>query len=293
MTANRSSSRIRFALAHPLFSEKFKSEQLNVPYQPKGRGATRKETPSERFKRRLRDSKAKTRGGVWWRMSPYYAWFECLRRSEPYRKCCENGGSGPLSDLFVDFGDVFQTDFKEWWRSRGETLFGEPPSPKEVRSIKLSELEEFRSSIELEQTLLVCVPSGAKKEDAVRAFRLEIGKWKGTVGRGTYRKKGQSRAEQSKARYRPQSGSVINVGAILNDLRVLDLYRAAVGKSKWEGVGKEMRSVAKDRWRQEDDEKYDPETERIRVWRSRKNAEALIKNVEKGLFPIYAKRLLQ
>jgi len=50
-----------------------------------------------------------------------------------------------------------------------------------------------------------------------------------------------------------------------------------------------MRDEHKDRWRHEEDgEGYEPETERIRVWRSRTNAEALIKGAEKGVFPMRA-----
>ena len=282
MTAKRPSYRRRFALAHPLFSEKFESE-LSKKYA---------------FKMVLEKTRAKTRGGVWWKWSPYHAWFECLRHSERYRECCENGGTGPLSALYADFGDV-RIDFKEWWqqridpndrRTRGEALFAEPeeshsPSPKNVRSISLAEIDQYRSSIESQKTLLVCVPSGVTKEDAVRAFREQFGKWKGTAGRGAYRKNKQSRAEQSQAKYRPQSGGVIHVGAILNDLHVFNLMRAEVGSKKWLEVFKKLRlNDIDNRWPE-----GNIETTRLKIIRCQRNAEALVKGVEEGRFPIYAR----
>ena len=55
--------------------------------------------------------------------SVYYYWWLFLRLSREYAECVRNGGKGPLTDLFEDFGDVFSTDFATWWGDRGVELF--------------------------------------------------------------------------------------------------------------------------------------------------------------------------
>lgn len=75
--------------------------------------------------------------------SLYYLWWEFLRLSDRYKKCCENGGNGELSDLYKDFGDVFSVDFKTWWQTdnRGIDLFAEDLLDDKIRRIKkVSEL---------------------------------------------------------------------------------------------------------------------------------------------------------
>jgi len=41
-----------------------------------------------------------------WEESVYYWWWAYLKRNKEYLACCENGGAGPLSDHYKDFGDV-------------------------------------------------------------------------------------------------------------------------------------------------------------------------------------------
>jgi hypothetical protein len=60
--------------------------------------------------------------------SPYYWWWQYLRRNPDYLACCDAGGTGPLAALYADFGDVRSDDFREWWggsRRRGPDLFAE------------------------------------------------------------------------------------------------------------------------------------------------------------------------
>lgn len=71
-----------------------------------------------------RDNKLK---GVYYDDSFYYFWWSYLRLNEDYRKVCESGGDG--SEFYNDFGDVFNVDFRTWWRdgNRGERLFSNSP----------------------------------------------------------------------------------------------------------------------------------------------------------------------
>lgn len=65
--------------------------------------------------------------------SVYYFWWAFLRENTVYMECCANGGSGPMAELYADFGDVRGADdrqnFMKWWK-RTRVLFSEPPEQK-------------------------------------------------------------------------------------------------------------------------------------------------------------------
>lgn len=65
--------------------------------------------------------------------SVYYFWWAFLRENTVYMECCANGGSGPMAELYADFGDVRGADdrqnFMKWWK-RTRHLFSEPPEQK-------------------------------------------------------------------------------------------------------------------------------------------------------------------
>lgn len=60
------------------------------------------------------------------RSSAYYLWWAYLKENEDYLACCENGGSGPMENLYRDFGDTRGKDFGRWWKQTGWKLFCEP-----------------------------------------------------------------------------------------------------------------------------------------------------------------------
>jgi len=57
--------------------------------------------------------------------SPYYWWFMFLRLNKDYEVTCKANGKGKCADLYKDFGDVYKTNFKDWWNARVH-LFAEP-----------------------------------------------------------------------------------------------------------------------------------------------------------------------
>jgi hypothetical protein len=65
--------------------------------------------------------------------SAYYFWWAFLRENTAYIDCCDNGGAGPLAQLYADFGDVRGADcrdtFMRWWKGARD-LFCEPPEQK-------------------------------------------------------------------------------------------------------------------------------------------------------------------
>ena len=92
-------------------------KKLNFPYQ------------HPLFKRSTKSSPLK---GVYYEDSVYYSWFQFLRRNKEYEDTCRFGGEGRLNGLYKDFGDVFNVDFKTWWKTddRGATLFANALPPE-------------------------------------------------------------------------------------------------------------------------------------------------------------------
>ncbi len=57
--------------------------------------------------------------------SPYYWWFRFLQLNEEYKKAVNGKTSKIPKHIANDFGDVFNSDFKTWWRTHSD-LFAEP-----------------------------------------------------------------------------------------------------------------------------------------------------------------------
>jgi hypothetical protein len=82
--------------------------------------------------------------------SIYFWWWEYLKRNECYQVTCDGGGSGPLSGLYRDFGNVFEGDFLSWWRAH-RRIFAERsglvqdlPDAAALRSKILYEIDPAR-----------------------------------------------------------------------------------------------------------------------------------------------------
>ena len=56
---------------------------------------------------------------------PYFYWYEFLKRSAVYKKCCESGGRGKLSRLYTDFGNVHEIEWQAWWNEH-QSIFTDP-----------------------------------------------------------------------------------------------------------------------------------------------------------------------
>ena len=75
---------------------------------------------------RVRGGKRRVKG-VWTTDSIYYLWFEYLKRNAEYKKVCE-GKSKKMKRIYKDFGNIFEykgvEGFWDWWKERGQYLFG-------------------------------------------------------------------------------------------------------------------------------------------------------------------------
>lgn len=142
--------------------------------------------------------------------SVYYLWWEFLRRSNAYRKCCASGGKGKLKSIYQDFGDVFATDFKSWWQNneRGAYLFAEQLPPK------MTLIKEMPDATLAAQVLVVQVPLALPK----RFLAAEFQKLLNAHHSG---KRGRRNNESSTARY--QVTGHIDTVALQKCLRVHDM----------------------------------------------------------------------
>jgi hypothetical protein len=77
------------------------------------------------------------------KLSPYYWWFQYLKRHEGYIRCCDDGGAGEYATLYSDWGDVRTDDFDEWFFENGQ-LFREPDVPDYLAEVaQISDLKDL------------------------------------------------------------------------------------------------------------------------------------------------------
>ena len=57
--------------------------------------------------------------------SPYYWWFKYLQLNSDYIATCAANGVGACAELYEDFGDIREVEFKAWWQAHVH-LFAEP-----------------------------------------------------------------------------------------------------------------------------------------------------------------------
>lgn len=87
--------------------------------------------------------------------SPYYWWFQYLKRHQGYKECCERGGEGEYAELYSDWGDVHAVDFCDWFSDHGGYLFNEPKVPNELFEIlDVSQLD----GLNWRNTMVVSIP---------------------------------------------------------------------------------------------------------------------------------------
>jgi hypothetical protein len=159
--------------------------------------------------------------------SPYYWWWQYLRRHEGYVAYCQHPGGGEYSDLYADWGDIRDDDFGEWFYWHGDKIFREPSVPDrliEVRSV--AELD----GLDWQSVMVVVNPIqiGSKllsKRDIKRQFSLMVD------ARFAERKPGRP-VYKSAAKYRIVGYPKLK--ALKEMLHVYDLRKAEPDLTLWE-----------------------------------------------------------
>jgi hypothetical protein len=115
--------------------------------------------------------------------SQYYWWWYALTLSDDYIECCNNGGTGPMSSLYKDFGDVrydgkAHIAFVDWWHilvngeARGAYLFAEPLLEKGMRLV--TDADDAQSAIEDPTQALISIPLDVTRVKLMKMIKRRI-----------------------------------------------------------------------------------------------------------------------
>lgn len=167
-------------------------------------------------------SRARPSDAANWNRSIYFWWWEFLRRSDTYKQTCLSKGRIGLTELFVDFGDVFEQTFKDWWNedSRGARLFAEPLISEGVR--RIGSVDEWPSEQDL---IVVAIPLRLPKRYLFKRVRQLVGTFH--TGR-----RGYQVAKTSAAKYRVTGKP--NIAGLKTRLRVYDFWKRHPELHLWE-----------------------------------------------------------
>lgn len=215
--------------------------------------------------------------------SPYYWWWEFLRRNRDYAACSTAGGTGDLAGLYADFGDVSNDNFKEWWAEHGFRLFAEQAKP--VKLFELDNAAAWDSGWAKDSVMVVAVPLDIPKRNLQGFFaRLLKERHGGKRGR-----KALSDADASTARY-PLHRNV-SIHTLRIQLAVYDAVLAARASDKkvtLAQIGERLKLVPKTT-RKTETEVMDAARRRsvlaATVSRHFKDAQRIVANTALGQFP--------
>lgn len=211
------------------------------------------------------------------RQSPIYWWFQCLRASDEYRICCENGGKGPLWATYVDFGDVFKEEFSMWYMKRGRKLFGESKPFKKVLSFETRrELDELQAKPD---SLILQIPLNIRKQTVMRQI--------GRILKKAYEGREIDIWEQSTAK-RQIIKSRVKMKTVELLLKVHEIRNTNLTATNYQigrMVGIELDILARDTCGIDYDDALERRRMTFAVSRYLKQAKQLIANAERGVFP--------
>ncbi len=106
--------------------------------------------------------------------SPFFWWFMYLRLNSDYQETEKNNGVGKCSDLFKDFGDVTNIDFKTWWNAHSY-LFAEEASKYKL---KLAETKDDLAPFNSTEVVNVVVPLTWNQKSLKKHFSMLLDKLK-------------------------------------------------------------------------------------------------------------------
>jgi hypothetical protein len=140
--------------------------------------------------------------------SVYYYWWAFLRLNGDYMECCANGGRGPMSRIYKDFGDIRDgqrrstdpkapsgqvDEFREWWIERGAMLFAEPQTKQNLLTF-----EDLPKSHDMSGRVLLSVPLAGNIDVTLHAI--------GQMLRPMFRDHAKAHGHYSRARCKPEDG---------------------------------------------------------------------------------------
>ena len=152
-----------------------------------------------------------------------------MRRNQDYLDCCANEGRGRLADLYKDFGDVRDKEFRVWWQEdrRGARLFGE--QQLEVKFHEMDSAADWYPEWTMDKVMVVAFPLAVGKRRLMGDIRKLLDqRHSGKQGRPALAK------VESSAKYKlSRNYSTANLDRAL---KVYDLWLANGAKPKAEQI---------------------------------------------------------
>lgn len=216
-----------------------------------------------------------------WQQTVYYWWWRCLRLNDSYRRCCDRGGTGRMSRVYWDFGDVFATGFRAWWLAddRGARLFAEPPAPLWLHELR--DVAEWNGDWTRDAVMVVAVPLYDTNERLQRKFVNLLRQRKGALRAAIKRESGAAYPIHQK----------FSVPAIRNMVEAYELWLTRVdGKPTLARIGEKLRLVEEATPDPTDTKEAASDKRNVMaatVSRYLKKAKLLICNTGRGRFPCY------
>lgn len=220
--------------------------------------------------------------------SVYYYWWAFLRLNEEYVACCERGGTGKLSRIYRDFGDVRDgqrpstdeksapgkvDEFREWWIERGAELFAEKPAREHIQTF-----ESLPKSHDTSGRVLVSVPLSNNYEAVMHAIRIAL--------KPKFDRFMKAHGHYSRAKFRPKDS--YRLSSLHETLKIALAYKQIIGAGKpfksWDVYDKSALPFDLNPDQFEDANAIKSKI----VSRALKTATLLIGNVARGEFPDFS-----
>ena len=206
-----------------------------------------------------------------------YWWFRCLQASDDYLACCRAEGTGKLSEMYADFGNVDGVSFSTWWIKRGRKLFAEEAPPRDVHQIADEDaLNKLRIR---DDRIIVEIPLQMRKITVIRKINKLLKQAHGTKPVDIW-------AESSARRQRIKSKVRMTTVELLLKLHSLrqrypDMTLHELGKR----AGVELDLMARTTEGETITDAMEKRRMTIAVSRYLKQAQHLIDNAALGIFP--------
>jgi hypothetical protein len=194
-----------------------------------------------------------------------------MREWDAYTECCANGGTGPLSKLYEDFGDLRDLeddDFMDWWKDGGRLLFCEP----EEQGVDF--LPAAPVHHDDENRVLISVPVSGDLDRILAEIRNKLGK--------QMRGRRDPDANASRAKYKVIGSPRLTM--LEKQLRVYRLREKYATTTKVE-LAYEIGML------KETDTRFNPDTITAQVSTYYKEACNIVENLVTGRFPDDTKSL--
>jgi hypothetical protein len=102
--------------------------------------------------------------------SPYYWWFMFLRLNKDYESTCKARGKGACAELYKDFGDIYKTNFKDWWKEKAH-LFAEP---KKGYRMAIAQAEDDLAPFNSDEVINLVVPLTWSRRSLLKSFTSHV-----------------------------------------------------------------------------------------------------------------------